>query len=48
MDAGGASGAQTRWFAENSACYAIMMGLLHSIIDVAQSNLVGFKNVDII
>ena len=48
VDAGGGSGAQTRWFAEYGASHVIMLELSHSVDDVVQRNLVGFKNVDVI
>jgi ubiquinone/menaquinone biosynthesis C-methylase UbiE/uncharacterized protein YbaR (Trm112 family) len=48
VDAGGGSGAQTRWFAEYGARHVIMMDLSHSVDDVVQHNLAGLKNVDVI
>ena len=48
VDAGGGSGAQTKWFAEYGASHVIMMDLSHSVDDVVQRNLVGLKNVDVI
>lgn len=48
VDAGGGSGAQTKWFAEYGARHVIMMDLSHSVDDVVKRNLVGFKNVDVI
>jgi ubiquinone/menaquinone biosynthesis C-methylase UbiE len=48
VDAGGGSGAQARWFAEFGARHVIMMDLSHSVDDVAQRNLQGLRNVDII
>lgn len=48
VDAGGGSGAQTKWFAEYGANHVIMMELSQSVDDVIQSNLAGLKNVDII
>jgi len=48
VDAGGGSGAQTRWFLEYGATHVIMMDLSHSVDDVVQRNLKGFKNVDVI
>lgn len=48
VDAGGGSGAQTKWFAEYGASHVIMMDLSHSVDDVVQHNLAGFKNVDVI
>lgn len=48
VDAGGGSGAQTKWFAEYGASHVIMMDLSHSVDDVVQHNLAGLKNVDVI
>jgi ubiquinone/menaquinone biosynthesis C-methylase UbiE/uncharacterized protein YbaR (Trm112 family) len=48
VDAGGGSGAQTKWFAGYGARHVIMMDLSHSVDDVVQRNLVGLKNVDVI
>lgn len=48
VDAGGGSGAQTKWFAEYGASHVIMMDLSHSVDDVVKRNLAGFKNVDVI
>lgn len=48
VDAGGGSGAQTKWFVEYGASHVIMMDLSHSVDDVVQRNLVGLKNVDVI
>ena len=48
VDAGGGSGAQTKWFAEYGASHVIMMDLSHSVDDVVQRNLAGVKNVDVI
>lgn len=48
VDAGGGSGAQTKWFAEYGARHVIMMDLSHSVDDVVQRNLVGLRNVDVI
>lgn len=48
VDAGGGSGAQTKWFAEYGARHVIMMDLSHSVDDVAQRNIEGLKNVDVI
>jgi len=48
VDAGGGSGAQTKWFAEYGAKHVIMMDLSHSVDDVVQRNLAGLKNVDVI
>jgi len=48
VDAGGGSGAQTKWFAEYGAKHVIMMDLSHSVDDVVKRNLMGLKNVDVI
>jgi SAM-dependent methyltransferase len=48
VDAGGGSGAQTKWFGEYGASHVIMMELSHSVDDVVQRNLAGLKNVDVI
>ena len=48
VDAGGGSGAQTKWFAEYGAKHVIMMDLSHSVDDVVRRNLTGLKNVDVI
>lgn len=48
VDAGGGSGAQTKWFAEYGASHVIMMDLSHSVDDVVQRNLAGLRNVDVI
>lgn len=48
VDAGGGSGAQTKWFSEYGARHVIMMDLSHSVDDVVQRNLAGLKNVDVI
>jgi len=48
VDAGGGSGAQTKWFSEYGAEHVIMMDLSHSVDDVAKRNLSGLKNVDVI
>ena len=48
VDAGGGSGAQTKWFAEYGAKHVIMMDLSHSVDDVVKRNLAGLKNVDVI
>jgi ubiquinone/menaquinone biosynthesis C-methylase UbiE len=48
VDAGGGSGSQTKWFAEYGARHVIMLDLSHSVDDVVQRNLAGFKNVDVI
>jgi SAM-dependent methyltransferase/uncharacterized protein YbaR (Trm112 family) len=48
VDAGGGSGAQTKWFSEYGATHVIMLELSHSVDDVVQRNLLGLKNVDVI
>lgn len=48
VDAGGGSGAQTKWFAEYGARHVIMMDLAHSVDDVVKRNLAEFKNIDVI
>jgi SAM-dependent methyltransferase len=48
IDAGGGSGAQTKWFAEYGASHVILLDLSHSVDDVVQRNLMGLKNVDVI
>lgn len=48
IDAGGGSGAQTKWFAEYGARHVLMLDLSHSVDDVVQRNLVGLTNVDVI
>lgn len=48
VDAGGGSGAQTKWFAEYGAKHVIMMDLSHSVDNVVKRNLVGLSNVDVI
>ncbi|WNO05826.1 methyltransferase domain-containing protein [Rhodoferax mekongensis] len=48
VDAGGGSGAQTKWFSEYGAKHVIMLDLSHSVDDVVRRNLAGLKNVDVI
>ena len=48
VDAGGGSGAQTKWFLEYGASHVIMLELSHSVDDVVLKNLSGFTNVDVI
>jgi ubiquinone/menaquinone biosynthesis C-methylase UbiE/uncharacterized protein YbaR (Trm112 family) len=48
VDAGGGSGAQTRWFLEYGARHVIMMDLSHSVDNVVERNLAGLANVDVI
>lgn len=48
VDAGGGSGAQTKWFLEYGAKHVILMDLSHSVDDVVIRNIKGFDNVDVI
>lgn len=48
VDAGGGSGAQTKWFVEYGARHVIMMDLSHSVDHVVKNNLAGLNNVDVI
>ncbi len=48
VDAGGGSGAQSKWFAEYGAAHVIMMDLSHSVDVVVRENLAGLANVDVI
>lgn len=48
VDAGGGSGAQSRWFSEYGAKHVILLELSHSIDDVVKKNLAHLKNVDVI
>jgi len=48
VDAGGGSGAQTKWFSEYGARHVILLDLSHSVDEVVQFNLTGIKNVDVI
>ena len=48
VDAGGGSGAQTKWFAEYGAKHVILMELSHSVDDVVKSNVMDLANVDVI
>ena len=48
VDAGGGSGAQSKWFSEFGAKHVIMMDLSHSVDGVAKKNLAGLSNVDVI
>ena len=48
VDAGGGSGAQSKWFAEYGASHVILMDLSHSVDDVVLRNLAGLSNVDVI
>lgn len=48
VDAGGGSGAQSKWFAEYGARHVILLELSHAIDDVVKRNLSGLRNVDAI
>lgn len=48
VDAGGGSGAQTKWFSEYGAKHVVLMELSHSVDDVVRRNLIGLTNVDVI
>lgn len=50
VDAGGGSGAQTRWILESGAKQVVMLELSHSVDDVVQKNLnpLHYPNFDII
>lgn len=50
VDAGGGSGAQTKWMLESGATHVIMLELSHSVDDVVQRNLgaASFFNYDIV
>ena len=48
VDAGGGSGAQSRWFAKYGATHVILMDLSQSVDDVVMRNLADIKNVDVI
>jgi ubiquinone/menaquinone biosynthesis C-methylase UbiE/uncharacterized protein YbaR (Trm112 family) len=48
VDAGGGSGAQSKWFAEYGAKHVIMLDLSHSVDDVVKRNQAGIKNIDVI
>ena len=48
VDAGGGSGAQTKWFSEFGAEHVIMLELSHSVDMVVGHNLKNLKNVDVI
>jgi len=45
VDAGGGSGAQTKWFAEYGAKHVIMMDLSHSVDDVVKRNLCDLDQI---
>lgn len=48
IDAGGGSGAQTKWFSEYGASHVILLDLSHSVDDVVRRNLAGLENIDVI
>jgi 2-polyprenyl-3-methyl-5-hydroxy-6-metoxy-1,4-benzoquinol methylase/uncharacterized protein YbaR (Trm112 family) len=48
VDAGGGSGAQSKWFAEYGAKHVIMLDLSHSVDDVVRRNHAGINNIDVI
>jgi len=48
VDAGGGSGAQTKWFSEYGAKHVIMLDLSHSVDDVVRRNHAGLTNIDVI
>ena len=48
VDAGGGSGAQSKWFAEYGAKHVIMMDLSHSVDDVVRRDLAGPSQVDVV
>ncbi|MEI8110367.1 MAG: methyltransferase domain-containing protein [Chitinophagia bacterium] len=48
VDAGGGSGAQTKWFLEYGAQHVILLELSHSVDDVVKRNLSEFSNYDVI
>jgi uncharacterized protein YbaR (Trm112 family) len=48
VDAGGGSGAQTRWFLEYGAKHVILLELSNSVDEVVKNNLEGFDNVDVV
>ena len=48
VDAGGGSGAQSKWFSEYGAKHVIMLDLSHSVDDVVRRNHAGIKNIDVI
>jgi uncharacterized protein YbaR (Trm112 family) len=48
VDAGGGSGAQTKWFLEYGAKHVILLELSHSVDEVVLANLKGFQKYDII
>jgi ubiquinone/menaquinone biosynthesis C-methylase UbiE/uncharacterized protein YbaR (Trm112 family) len=48
VDAGGGSGAQSKWFSEYGAKHVIMLDLSHSVDDVVRKNHAGLTNIDVI
>lgn len=48
VDAGGGSGAQSRWFVEYGAKHVILLELSESVDDVVLRNVGNFDNVDVI
>lgn len=48
VDAGGGSGAQSKWFSEYGAKHVIMLDLSHSVDDVVRRNHAGLNNIDVI
>lgn len=48
VDAGGGSGAQTRWFLEYGARHVVLIDLSHAVDGVIRKNLEGFSNVDVV
>lgn len=48
VDAGGGSGAQSKWFVEYGASHVILLDLSHSVDEVVRKNLAGLHNVDVI
>jgi SAM-dependent methyltransferase/uncharacterized protein YbaR (Trm112 family) len=48
VDAGGGSGAQSKWFAEYAAKQVVVLELSDAVDGVITNNLAGFNNVDVI
>jgi len=48
VDAGGGSGAQSKWFAEYGARHVVLLDLSHSVDDVVKRNLKGLSSVDVV
>jgi uncharacterized protein YbaR (Trm112 family) len=48
VDAGGGSGAQSRWFHEYGARHVILLELSHSVDGVVRQNLAGLENADVV